>query len=245
MRRKGWGGNIEFVRKLVTVDKVILLGTMIAQLNPVFIHDIFNIFSILVIIFLDFRYLHHATDWEKIGTSVLGGDHYQMGHILLSTFSVYMLIDTIWIAVQPKCVLSNPTALIIHHVASFVFLSIPFFEEQFQWHGALNLFVEVNTLFLILRRQAAPASSLYTFLDHCFLATWILLRLIIFPTIVVFFSYEYIRFTRDHSGGNWFNIMLLAPILQSILTLLGFKWTYDMAVKMSSKAAKADSRKLD
>lgn len=37
--------------------------------------------------------------------------------------------------------------------------------------------------------------------------------------------------------------MLLAPILQSLLTLLGFKWTYDMAIKMASKAAKVASQK--
>lgn len=210
------------------------------KVDPVFVHDMFNIFSILGIIFLDFQYLYHATDWNKIGTSELGRDHNHMGYTLLSTFSIYMLIDTVWIAVQPKCVLSNPTALIVHHIASFVFLSVPFFEEQFQWHGALNLFVEVNTFFLILRRQAAPESFLYTLLDYCFLSTWIFLRLVIFPTVVVFFSYEYLRFTRNHSEGNWFNIMLLAPILQIILTLLGFKWTYDMLLKMASKAAKKE-----
>ena len=208
------------------------------KFDPVFVHDVFNIFAILGIILLDFQYLYHATDWNKIGTSDLGGDHTHMGYTLLSTFSVYMLIDTIWIAVQPKCVLSDPKALIIHHIASFVFLSIPFIEQQFQWHGALNLFVEVNTLFLILRRQAAPSSLLYTILDYCFLSTWIFLRLVIFPTLVVFFTYEHSRFTRDHSNGSWINIMLLAPILQSILTLLGFKWTYDMLIKMASKAAK-------
>lgn len=215
----------------------------VQKVDPVFVHDVFNIFAILGIIFLDFQYLYNATDWSKVGTSELGSGHYDMGHTLIMTFSVYMLIDTIWIAVQPKCVLSNPTALIVHHIASFVFLSIPFYERQFQWHGALNLFVEVNTFFLILRRQAPPSSMLYTILDNCFLATWIFLRLVVFPTLVVFFSFEYYRFTHDHSGGNWINIMLLAPILQSILTLLGLKWTYDMLRKMASKAAKIESQK--
>ena len=214
------------------------------SVDAVFVHDMFNIFAILGIIVLDFQYLYYATEWSKIGTSSLGSDYNQMGFNLLSTFSIYMLIDTIWIALQPKCVLSNPTALIVHHIASFVFLSVPFFEKQFQWHGALNLFVEVNTFFLILRRQASPKSLIYNIFDYCFLSTWIFLRLVIFPVLVVFFSYEYRRFTQYDSEGVWWNIMLLAPILQSILTLLGFKWTYDMSIKIASKSAKMNDARL-
>lgn len=214
------------------------------KVDAVFVHDVFNIIAIFGIIVLDFQYLYHATEWNKIGTSDLGSDYSHMGFTLLATFSFYMLIDTIWIALQPKCVLSNPTALIVHHVASFVFLSVPFYEKQFQWHGALNLFVEVNTFFLILRRQASPTSLTYTILDYCFLSTWIFLRLVIFPTLVIFFSYEYLRFTHVDSKGSWVNIMLLAPILQSILTLLGFKWTYDMLIKIASKSAKINEARL-
>jgi hypothetical protein len=216
-----------------------------AKIDPVFAHDMFNIVSIFFIILLDFRYLVHATDLDKIGTSDLGNEYSYMGHTLLSVFSIYMLIDTIWIAFQPKCVLSSPMALIAHHIASFAFLSIPFFEEQFQWHGALNLFVEINTFFLILRRHAPPASSLYHVLDLCFYFSWISLRLVVFPIVVVFFCYEYVRFTRDHSDNNWYNIMLLAPILQLILTLLGFKWTYDLAAKYYVKSAKLASQKSE
>jgi hypothetical protein len=213
------------------------------KISPVFIHDLYNIFSIFGIIFLDFQYLYHSTTWSKIGTSELGNDSHDMGYYLLGIFSIYLFIDTIWIAVQPKCVLSNPTALIIHHIASFVFLSIPFFEKQFYWHGALNLFVEVNTFFLILRRLVTLDSTLYVLLDRCFLATWIVLRLVVFPIVVVFFSYEYIRFTKE-CNGNWMNIMILAPILQSILTLLGFKWTYDMVLKMSKRSDSQKGKKL-
>ena len=218
------------------------------KVDPVYIHDLFNIFAVFGIIVLDFRYLYHATEWNKIGTPDLGADHLVMGHTLLSAFSIYMLIDTIWIAVQPKCVLSNPKALIVHHIASFVFLSVPFIEKEFQWHGALTLFVEVNTLLLILRRQFLPSSLMYAILDYSFLATWIFLRLVVFPILVVFFAYEHSRYTIRHNG-KWFNIMLLAPILQLILTLLGLKWTYDMLIKMASKAAKIKeaslSQKLD
>lgn len=216
-----------------------------AKIDPVFAHDMFNIVSIFFIILLDFRYLFHATDWNKIGTSDLGSEYSLMGHTLLSVFSIYMLIDTIWIAVQPKCVLSSPMALIAHHIVSFVFLSIPFFEEQFQWHGALNLFVEINTFILILRRHAPPASSLYHVLDCCFFISWLLLRLVVFPIVVVFFCYEYLRFTRDHSDNKWYNIMLLAPILQLILTFLGFKWTYDLFAKYYLKSAKSASQKSE
>lgn len=216
-----------------------------AKFDPVFAHDIFNIISIFFIILLDFRYLFHATEWSKIGTSDLGNEYSHMGHTLLSVFSIYMLVDTIWIAVVPKCVLSSPLALIIHHIASFAFLSIPFFEEQFQWHGALNLLVEVNTFLLVLRRQSRPASALYHVLNFCFLFSWMSLRLIVFPIVVVFFSYEYVRFTRDHSDNNWFNIMLLAPVLQLILTLLGFIWTYDMSKKSVIRSAKLASQKSE
>lgn len=203
--------------------------------DPVLQHDIFNIISIFIIIMLDFQYLCYATEIDKIGTHEIGNNYSYMGNLLISTFSIYMLVDTLWIAIQPKCVLSNPVALIVHHIASFLFLSIPYFESQFLWHAAITLFVEVNTFLLIVRRRAPLNSLIYSILDYSFLLTWMTLRLVVFPILVVFFAYEYIRFTYDHKNGNCFNIMLLAPLLQSILTLLGFKWTFDMVRKMITK----------
>jgi hypothetical protein len=173
----------------------------------------FNIMSLAVIIFLDIRYLYHATIWDHLGTSDLGKDHVELASVLLFTFFIYVVIDTLWIAVIPSCVLSSPMALIIHHFFTFLFLLLPYYIVQFHWHGAVSIFVEVNVFFLVSRRQFLPTTAIYKFLDFLFLLTWFFFRLLLFPVLLVFYSYEYRRYSLE-LGGQWFNIVLLAPALQ-------------------------------
>lgn len=181
--------------------------------DRVFLHDMFNIMSLVVIIFLDMRYLYHATIWDHLGTSDLGKDHVGFASILLFTFFIYVVIDTLWIAVIPNCVLSSPMALIIHHFFTFLFLLLPYYIVQFHWHGAVSMFVEINVFFLVSRRQFLPTTAIYKCLDFLFLLTWFFFRLVLFPVLLVFYSYEYRRYSME-LGGQWFNIVLLAPVLQ-------------------------------
>ena len=86
---------------------------------------------------------------------------------------------------------------------------------QFHWHGAVSIFVELNVIFLVSRWHFHQDGIVHEILDSLFLTTWFLFRIIVFPVLLIFYSYEYIRYS--HSLGNvWLNIVLLAPILQVI-----------------------------
>ena len=179
----------------------------------VFIHDLFNLISLIVIISNDVRYLCKATHWDHLGTSDLGKAHVDLANTLLLLFFAYIVIDTVWIAIVPSCVLSSPIALIVHHLLTFLFLLVPYSVPQFHWHGAVSIFVEVNVFFLVSRRQFLQGSLLYKILDFFFHLTWFSFRLVVFPFLLVFYSYEYARYSRQ-LGGVWPNIVVIAPVLQ-------------------------------
>lgn len=155
---------------------------------------------------------------------------YQGTTLIKSTLG-YLLLDTAWILMQPKCVPSGPSVLIVHHIATIVFISIPLLEPRYIWHGALVLLVEVNTLCLVARRRLPRRSWLHGLANAVFYSTWVVMRLFVFPLLVYLFYMEYVTYTHEQAAGNWVNIVLLGPVLQTLLTLLGFKWTFDMLMK--------------
>lgn len=180
----------------------------------------FNILSLIAIVYHDVQYLYLTTIWDHLGTLELGRDQRDLASTLLFLFFIYIVIDTLWIAIIPSCVLSSPMALIVHHLFTFLFLLIPYYVAQFQWHGAVSIFVEVNVLFLVSRRQFSQNTLMYRILDGIFLLTWFSFRLVVFPFLFFFYSYEYARYSEQLEGKwRWANIVLLAPALQVIFTL--------------------------
>ena len=173
----------------------------------------FNILSLIIIVYYDIWYLYNTSIWDHLGTLELGRDHRDLASTLFFLFFIYIVIDTLWIAIIPSCVLSSPMALIVHHLFTFLFLLIPNLVAQFHWHGAISIFVEINVLFLVSRRQFPQNTMVYKVLDGVFLMTWFSFRLLVFPFLFVFYSYEYARYS-EQLGGKWLNIVLLAPALQ-------------------------------
>mmetsp|Transcript_33566 Transcript_33566/g.34193 ORF Transcript_33566/g.34193 Transcript_33566/m.34193 type:complete len:216 (+) Transcript_33566:31-678(+) len=196
----------------------------------VVIHDIFNICFLSTIVLLDFYYLWVATEWHKIGTSELGKGYEAVFNIFFGAFSSYCFIDTLWIVIYPSSVLSNYIAIVMHHVATGIYILIPFYHRQFSWHMAVCLVVEVNTVFLILRRNSLKGSMLYILCEVFFYITWFAFRCVLFPILVIFTWNEYLRLSK--SIDNYVNIVVLAPIFQVILTALSMKWTYEILQKV-------------
>jgi hypothetical protein len=183
--------------------------------DKVFLHDMFNILSLIVIVYHDIQYLYLTTIWDHIGTLELGREQKDLASTLFFLFFIYIVVDTLWIAIIPSCVLSSPMALIVHHLFTFLFLLIPYYVAQFHWHGAISIFVEVNVLFLVSRRQFPQNTLMYRILDAVFLLTWFTFRLVVFPFLFFFYSYEYARYSEQLEGNwRWANIVLLAPALQ-------------------------------
>lgn len=189
----------------------------------------FNILVIGGITSMNLVYLIQATDMTRIGTPQLGKDHLHLfeGYYLL--FQTYVVVDTVWISVVPGSTTTHPLPIIIHHVLTFIFALTPLVDKQFAWHMAVTLLVEVNTLLLTLKRNVSSSSLVFKVINLLFYVTWISLRLVCFPILVVFFYQEWRRYSE--SIGTSFNFIMLAPIFQFLITALSFKWTYDMVMK--------------
>ena len=201
--------------------------------RAILVHDLFNIFAVGSIVFFNVVYLALATDLSLIGTDQLGAEYFSLFTTYYYLFLVYIIVDTIWISSIPGCTTTHPLPIIIHHVLTFIFALTPYVDKQFAWHMAITLLVEVNTFFLTLKRNVPSTSIIFTILNVLFYLTWISLRLVCFPILVVFFYQEWRRYSK--AIGTDFNFILLAPIFQFLITALSFKWTYDMAMKQLFK----------
>jgi hypothetical protein len=205
-------------------------------INELRVHDFFNVVALSILVTMNAGYLVQATDMNKIGTDQIGSDHDHTAVSVLGTFAVYLIIDIIWIALVPKCVASSPVAILIHHIACLVLLAIPFVERQFMWHLSICLLVEINTLFLTLRRNLQQSTSLQVVCNAMFYISWILLRLVMLPILVVFFYFEYVRYSS--SIRTFYNIAAFGVMGTAFITAMSFKWTLDMLWKRQTNKKK-------
>ena len=205
---------------------------------PLFIHDMFNIVFLSIILIEVIIYLTRV-DWTLLGTYEIGYSQYDLTYIICGTFIGYLIIDVIWILLIPKAVPSSPTSLIIHH--AFALFQI-FAVATYPWLGlsaALSLLVEINTIFLVLKRNVRQVSFEFNICWFGFYSTWLLLRLIMYPILSYYFYTEYIR----HSivTNNYYNVVIAGPLGTAVLSVLSYKWSFDMVFK--KKKPKSPSKK--
>lgn len=198
---------------------------------PVIVHDYFNVVSLLILVSLDFYYLFLSTKFSEIGTPSLGSGAYerQLFGIILQLFAAYLVTDTIWILMQPAAFLSSPVELLIHHAVTAFLLLSPAFEPQFQWHAAICISVEFNTLSLISKRRVRSDSLIFHVLTMFFFGSWLIQRLILFPILVYFFYTEWQRYTIIQ--GTPYNIAAASPIFIGIISFMNYMWTIQLLSK--------------
>lgn len=206
--------------------------------NDVKSHDIFNIISLSVICVVDFWLLLISTDWDLMGTSQLGLPFIGESNALLAIFSIYLLIDTIWIVVKPKCTVTASSSILWHHAITFLALSTPWFYPQFRWHFAMSLTVEFSTLFLTLGRNTQHGGLTNSICTILFYSTWVLVRLILFPALLVFNFFEYVRYSEE--TGSFFNVVIVSCACQGIITLLSLQWTWEKLDKIWGRKSKSN-----
>ena len=194
-------------------------------------HDFFNIIVLGVIGVLDILYLYNSTDFNFVGTAHMGSDSYsrEIYSYISAIFLTYIIIDIFWIILVPKSVMVKPYEVILHHFATFLLAMIPVYVHQFQWHAALSISVEIQTLILANRRRYPKHSQTYKTLDTFFYIAWFFYRLLLFPFLTIFFFFEYQRYTQIVETG-W-NVLIIASPLFALLTLQGFVWTYSVLTK--------------
>jgi hypothetical protein len=178
-------------------------------------HDIFNLITLPLLILALFQYCYSVYFLDQ--------DHFLPLYV---TGQIYFAIDIVWLIRWPRSV-SSPTLILTHHFLSSIGWLLPLFVPVLgKWVAACFL-VEVNTLFLIARRNI-PHGNIFlsSLITACFHVSWILLRLILYPTLVYNFSFE----VRDqfHFHGTFFNFYSSGWILLFLLTCLNLKWSYDL-----------------
>jgi hypothetical protein len=226
---------------------------MAATASPcqVWTHDVFNLISLAVMIPLILHYLYLYSWQTLVPEWGMSGEQQSEGvvdeqkleleekfYIFFVFFVTYLIIDTIVIYLYPFCVVSSPKSLIFHHFLLLPLCVVPFYHKRYHWHMILGLTTEINTFFIVLRRQLQlyPKSLVYQICNIMFYVTWIVLKLLLFPFLSYLFLKEYVIYSSE--VANYVNLTMIAPVLMVSLTGLSYKWTYDMLSKILTNKQK-------
>jgi len=131
----------------------------------------------------------------------------------------YFIADLIWVCLVPHCV-KSPSVIIQHHVATLLYLIIPYMYPRDEWLMGACLTVEINTWLLIARRVfnkqgfgpwIIDLNSLgVTTVPHVrikvisilFYITWFAIRCYIYPRIMyILFTLWYADYIENNSSG--------------------------------------------
>jgi len=202
-------------------------------------HDFFNLIVLIPIVVLN------AMNWnwdilldpysKKSVQQAWTGEWFEW--FWLATF-LYFIIDLIWVMVLPTCV-KSPGTIIKHHVATLLYIFLPYLLPHLQWAMGACMSVEANTWLLIARRvfnregfqpwviSLPPLFSIRVKLISIFFYfTWITIRCILYPYLWVHFVDMYKEISKE-TGSN-VNYELIVVLLHTVFCILNFKWSYDL-----------------
>jgi len=189
-------------------------------------HDYFNLIVLPLVIFSNLLYLSND-------------DHFV---IQFCTFLCYIAFDTLWLIFIPQSV-ASPGTIIIHHLVCILGWSLPVLTNQFylmNWASSAVL-VEINTWFLIARRQTPHHSLLFTACSIAFNATWLIFRLGLYPMLWHQFGNEIfypLLFTwlENDDISTFPAIPCVLWILLTGLNGLNIFWTLQMLPKLGRRS---------
>ena len=142
----------------------------------------------------------------------------------------YIVADLLWIWVDPSCLPSMPQVVMFHHAVTVALLLIPLRLNDFHKYTCLDAVVEINTFFLIGKRQ-------WPFLRqamHC--AYWASF----FPLRMVLYPYLAWHLCHDLAGLSWYD-RTVAVVSQVILCGFNVMMLY---ASVTRSLAKQKSSKL-
>ena len=88
--------------------------------------------------------------------------------IVTKIFVVYIILDTIWIVIFPESIPSLANFIILHHILTFCILLHPLRYPEHSIETCRDGIVELNTFFLILRRQLRRGSFANLLCNLCY-----------------------------------------------------------------------------
>jgi hypothetical protein len=205
------------------------------------VHDFFNLVALVPIVVLNVLNWNAEKLWKVAkGTGSIRqawtGDWFQPFFAI--TF-MYFIVDLIWILRVPSCV-KSPLTIFQHHVCTLFYLYIPFAVPDYRWCMGACMIVEVNTWFLIARRNFNKQgfepwiidlsffSIRIKLISILFYATWIPIRCVLYPYLLLPFCQLWLEYSTK--VGTRLNLVLLCIPLHFSFCLLNAKWTYDLLV---------------
>ena len=142
------------------------------------------------------------------------------------TFCVYIVVDSLWIILYPRTV-KSPTSIIVHHVICVIGWQICHLWPGWEFYISYGLCVEINTFFLIAKRQL-KYPILYWLDDF----TWFVTRLLMFPVnaynmVSVWLWMSQHPMSAGMPLGGYCNTGLYAATTCVLVTCQNFMWTKD------------------
>jgi len=147
-------------------------------------------------------------------------------------FLLYILIDTIWITLYPHCVVA-PNPILIHHFLLILGWLVIFDWPGYEFYMSASLLVEINTFFLIAKRQISCKYNpnlfkLFYYFDHI---SWCIIRVIGMPCMN-YNGYCIWRYLSD-DRGNFLNSGMYVFLAGCLITYQNLMWTRDKYLKKS------------
>lgn len=148
--------------------------------------------------------------------------------------TAYIVGDLIWIAVEPTCLPSLPKVIMAHHVVTLVLLSFPLRYPEFGLYTCLDGLAEVNTYFLIARRQYKQWA---TVCDVLYWVTFVPFRIILYPALL----WPFWQSLQTHSALNK-TLCLGAQFLLCLFNLALLHLSVKGVLKRRQKRASKESQ---
>ena len=203
-------------------------------------HDFFNLIVLIPIISLNVM----NWNWERIFNprkkqTIVDAWTGEWFKVFFACTVLYFVVDLLWILLIPKCV-KSPSTIIQHHVATLLYIMVPYYAPESRWCMGACMSVEINTWFLIARRVFNKAgfppwiidlsfvSIRVKLISICFYITWIAIRCILYPLLMGYIVNRWLA--RSEKVGSYLNFDLISPVMHASFCILNFKWTYDLTM---------------
>jgi len=119
----------------------------------------------------------------------------------------------------------------LHHTVSISFLVVPLVYDERKYYIIMLLFlsVEVNTLFLKIRRVLKKFTCRYQTIHFLFLLSWFIQRTLMFPVLTIYLWYIW-WVERGHKLELFLNACIMAIFLNCLYVL----WTINLLGKQKN-----------
>jgi len=198
-------------------------------------HDIFNLIALPIVVgFLIRKFKWNlfyvgVTQCNRVPASFIDDEYLHA----FCAFLGYLILDLIWVITDPVCV-KSPGTIIKHHIFCIIYVWAPMKLWAFGGFMGPIVSVEINTIFLILRRVLYRRNTLNNRIvippivtiitDFLFYSTWIGIRLIVFNLILVTYFSCCIEIVKE--TGTLFNVEFGFIAIHLFLCVLNGIWSY-------------------